>query len=191
MFEKLSQPTQTHTTARIAQHLTTNRGVGGMNTDIQRREAFGNHPLEIGFGEPRQRREIAIEKTQAVIIIFEIQTLTHPRRQLVDKTKSAVVVTSTNSIKQGTCNFGSQSFASIFYDSCLHLKTAAHKIDLNLGFVCHETPLNDVARNHSVQTNHLITRLQSRLKRRRIWRDCDHNWRRLLDGHISQAICVI
>ena len=80
MFKKLSQPTQTHSASRVAQHLTTNRRISGMNTDVQRRESLGNHALKISLGKPCQCRKIAIEKTQAIVIIFEIQTLAHPRR---------------------------------------------------------------------------------------------------------------
>jgi hypothetical protein len=74
-----------------------------------------------------------------------------------------MVVTRTDSVKQCTRNFCPKSFASIFLDDYLHFETTTHKIDLDFGFIGHQSPLNDVAGHHSIETDDLVARLKASL----------------------------
>ena len=161
MFKKLRQPPQAHSASWITQHFAANCRVCCVNAHIQRRQTFSNHSLKIGFSKTRQGREVAVQKTQTVVIIFEVETFSHSRWQLIDEAESTMVVTCTNSIKQCTSDFCPEGFASIFLDDHLHFETTTHKVDLDFGFIGHQSPLNDVAGHHSIETNDLVARLET------------------------------
>ena len=93
MIEQHAQPPQRRCAALIAQHLRPQPRISGVDADVERRETFGDDALEVGFGESGQRREIAVQEREAVVVVLEIQALAHALGQLVDEAELAMVVT--------------------------------------------------------------------------------------------------
>ena len=48
-------------------------GIGGMDRDKQRREALSLDPLPIGWQQVGEGEVGAVEKAEAVVVVFEIQ----------------------------------------------------------------------------------------------------------------------
>ena len=62
---------------RLRSMCASSAGIGGVDTDIERRQPFGNHPLQIRFGETGQGGEVAVQERQPVVVVLEIQALPH------------------------------------------------------------------------------------------------------------------
>ena len=77
-----------------------------MDRHVQRRESLGDHSLEIGLGEAGQRREVAVEEAQPVVVVLEVETAAHPLGQLVDEAELAVVVARADAVEQGAGDLG-------------------------------------------------------------------------------------
>ena len=59
-----------------------------------------DHPLQIGFGEAGEGREVPIEERQAVVVVLQVEALPHALRQLVDEAELAVVVARAHLVEQ-------------------------------------------------------------------------------------------
>ncbi len=82
VVEQRTQPAQAHGTARVLQHVAADVGVGGMDADVEWRQTLGDDPFEIGFGEARQRGEVAVQERQPVVVVLEIQAAPHALRAI-------------------------------------------------------------------------------------------------------------
>ena len=68
---------------------------------VERRQALGDHPLEVGLGEPGQRGEVPVEEGQAVVVVLLVEAAAQPRRELVDEAELAVVVAGAHGVEDG------------------------------------------------------------------------------------------
>jgi Mg2+ and Co2+ transporter CorA len=75
-----------------------------MNAHVQRRKFLFDDTLKICFSKASQSCEVPKEETEPIVVIFQIETATHPFRQLIDEAKLTVVIARVNPIKHSTVN---------------------------------------------------------------------------------------
>ncbi len=90
--EEDAQPPQARRTLRVPEHARPHLGVGGVDGHEERAEPLLQHPLGIELGEAGQRREVPVEKGQAVVVVLQVEAPAHPLGELVDEAERAVVV---------------------------------------------------------------------------------------------------
>ena len=73
VVEQGPQPAQARRRRAGSQHPGAHLGVGGVDADVQRRQALGDHPLEVGLGEAGERGEVPVEEAQPVVVVLEVQ----------------------------------------------------------------------------------------------------------------------
>ena len=73
VVEERAQPAQARRASRVAQHPRAQLGIGGVDADVQRRQPLGDDPLEVGLGEPGQRREVPVQEAQPVVVVLQVQ----------------------------------------------------------------------------------------------------------------------
>ena len=66
-------------------------GVGGVDRDVERRQALRDDPLERGLVEIAERDVVAVQERQPEIVVLHVQTLAHALRKLVDEAEHALV----------------------------------------------------------------------------------------------------
>ena len=86
-------------------------GVGGVDADVQRRQALGDHPLEVGLGEAGQRREVPVQEAQPVVVVLQVQAAAQALRQLVDEAELAVVVARAHPVEHRAGHLGAERLA--------------------------------------------------------------------------------
>ena len=62
VVEQRPQPPQAHAAPRVLEHPVAHVVVGGVDRHVQRRQALGDDPLEIGLGEPGERGEVPVQE---------------------------------------------------------------------------------------------------------------------------------
>jgi len=130
--------------------------VGGVDADVQRRQSFGDHPLQIGLGEPSERREVAVQKAQPVIVVLQVQALAEALGQLVDEAELAVVVAGAHSVENGARHLGTKWLTCTFGDFQRQFEPIAEYFQREVGVVNSETPFNDVAWRFAVDCGYSI-----------------------------------
>ena len=161
VVEQGPQPAQAHPATRVLQHARPQLGLGGVDADVQRRQALGDHPLEIGLGEPGERGEVAVQEAEPVVVVLQVQALPHALGQLVDEAELAVVVAGAHPVEHRAGHLGTQRFAGPLVDRDRLVEAAAAQLDLELGFVDQEPPLDDVAGHLTVERDDLVTCAQA------------------------------
>ena len=156
-FEDRFEPSQAHGTTLVTQHVGAHVGVRGMDTDVERRQAFRDHPLKVGFGKTSQRGEVAIEKRESVVIVLEVQRAAHALGQLVNKTKIAVVVARTDPVKQSRIDVDTERLTGSFLDFDGHGETATIDFEFEFGLVHQALPLNHIAWILAIERHHGVT----------------------------------
>ena len=127
---------------------------------MQRRQALGDHPLEVELGEPGERREVPVEERQAVVVVLQVQAAAHARGQLVDEAERAVVVARAHLVEQGRLHRGAQRLAlGLGHHQVVHEAAAAH-LELGVGGVDQQAPGDDVAGHLAVDREHLVADAQ-------------------------------
>ena len=149
--QQQAQPAQARGPPPVAQHLGAQFGIGGVDADEQRRQTLGDDPLEVGLGEPGERREVPVQERQPVVVVLEIEAGAHPRRQLVDEAELAVVVAGAHLIEQGGVNLEAQRGAGSLVDLDVELQAAAVNLYFHLRFIHQAAILQNVARRDAVQ----------------------------------------
>jgi hypothetical protein len=77
VVEQGPQPAQAGGAPPVAQHLGPHLGVGGVDADVQRRQALGDHPLEVGLGEAGEGGEVPVEERQPVVVVLQVEARSH------------------------------------------------------------------------------------------------------------------
>jgi hypothetical protein len=144
---------------------------------VQWREALADDTLEVRLGEPRQRREVAIEETQPVVVVFQVEAPAHPLRQLVDEAELAVVVAGAHPIEHGAGDLGAERAPRRLGDGDLLFEAVAGEQQVDLGLVGPQPPLDDVPRDATVEAQDRVARADPGLFGGRAGRDGDDNGR--------------
>ncbi len=100
-------------------------GVGGVDADVQRRQPLGDHPLEVGLGEPGERREVPVQERQPVVVVLQVQAAAHALGQLVDEAELAVVVAGANPVEHGARHVDAERLARPLLDREREVEPAA------------------------------------------------------------------
>ncbi len=88
-----------------------------MNGNIDGTDPVADDAVNVTFSHIGQCHKVSLKKGQPGIIIFEIQGLPHPRRQLIDETEDAVVGTAVGFVHDPGFKGQSQFFIRIFSDA--------------------------------------------------------------------------
>ena len=127
-----------------------------MDAHVEWRQPLGHDPFEVGLGEAGQRREVAVQEAQPVVVVLEVETPAHPLGQLVDEAELAVVVTRADPVEHRALHLHAERLAVALRDVDDELHPAAPDVELELGLVGQQLPLDDVARDLAVEARDLV-----------------------------------
>ncbi len=131
-------------------------GIHGMDRDVKRGKSLVDHPLQVELGEPRQRGEVPIQERKAVVVVLQIQALSHPFRQLVDEAEVAMVVAGPHSVEHRGGDLDTHRLAGGLRDLQDDLFVAPADGELRVGLVGEHLVLDHVARDASVDRDDLV-----------------------------------
>lgn len=117
-----------------------------MDADVQRRQSLIDNSLQVGLREAGQSGEVPVQKAEAVIVILQIQALSHPGWQLIDETERTVIVARSNSIEDGAGDLQSERFAFGFVDRYFSKEATSNDLNVDCGLVREKSPFDDVTR---------------------------------------------
>ena len=139
-----------------------------MDAHVQRAEALGDDPLEVGLGEARERREVAVEERQSVVVVLDVQARAQALRQLVDEAELAVVVARAHLVEQRASRLRRRADSpAAFVDRDGALEAAAAQLELEVGLVGQQPVLDDVTGGFAVDGHDLVAWLRHRPARPR------------------------
>ena len=141
---------------RFRQQTGTQLGIGGVDAHVERAELLGEHPLEVGLGEPRERGEVPVEEGEAVVVVLQVEAAAHPLGQLVDEAEGAVVVTGADAVEHRALEVEPEGRARGLVDDHELLETAAPKLELHAGLVGLDLVADDVAHRFAVEREELV-----------------------------------
>ena len=182
MVEEGPQPAQARRTPPVAQHAGPHVGVGGVDAHVERGQAIGDDALQVQLGEASQRREVPVEEGEPVVVVLDVQALPQPGRQLEDEAELAVVVAGAHLVEQGGVHLGAQRLARALGDRQVEVEAAPAHLDVEVGLVGQQLPLDDVARLVAIEGDDLVAGLQTGSLRRGPGRDSHH----AREGHGSR-----
>ena len=158
VVEQRAEPAQARGAPAVPEHLGPHLGVGGVDRDVERAEPLGDHPLEVGLGEPGEGREVPVEEAQPVVVVLEVEALPQTRRQLVDEAELAVVVAGAHLVEQRRLHLHAEGLARPLVDLHGELEPPA-EVEHRVGVVDEEPPLDDVAGHLTVDGVDLVAHL--------------------------------
>jgi len=89
--------------------------------------------LEIRLGEAGQRREIAVQEAEPVVVVLEVEAAAQAGRQLIDEAELAVVVAGADPVEQGRVDLEAERLAARSGHSGGVLEAAPAHVELQLG----------------------------------------------------------
>ena len=135
VIEQRPQPPQAHAAALVLQHPVAHVVVGRVDRHVQRRQALGDHPLEVGLGEPGERGEVAVQEAQPVVVVLQVQAPPHALGQLVDEAELAVVVARAHPVEHGRLHLDAERLAGPLRHGDRQLDPTADDVELDVGLV--------------------------------------------------------
>ena len=182
VVEQGPKPAEARCPSPVSEQIGTDLWVGGMNTHVERAQALGDDTLEIGLGETGQRREVAVQKRQTKVVVFEVEALAHPRRKLVDKAERAVVVAGSDLVEQRAMDFKTERLAR----RLLNIDDGGHSTTVDLerdvGLINEEVIADDVTGLLSVDGQQDVANPNVSGRSSRFWSHRDY----LREGHSSR-----
>ena len=160
VVEQGAQPAQAHRSAPVAQHVGAQVRIGAVDRHVQRGEALGHHPFEVGLGEPGERGEVPVQERQPVVVVLEVQTPAHPRRKLVDETELAVVVTGAHLVEHRRVDLDPERLPEGLGHLEAELEAASTHLEIHIGFIGQPAVLDDVANGSARHREEFVTRAQ-------------------------------
>ncbi len=116
-----------------------------MDAHVERRQALGDHPFEVGLGETGERGEVAVEERQPKVVVLQGETLPHALRQLIDEAERAVVVAGSNLVEERRLHLDAERCAVGLLDLDDAFETCSLDVENDRGFVDQQLILDDVA----------------------------------------------
>ena len=144
--EQRGQPTQRRGTSPVPKQFFADLRIGGVDTDVDRREFLGDHSFEVGLGKAGEGRVVPIEKREPVIVVLEIQALSEVRRQLIDKAELTVVVTCPHLVEHRRLHFDPERLSNRLLDVDVQGEPVAIDDERDLVTVDERPVLEDVSR---------------------------------------------
>ena len=131
VIEQRPQPSQAHASSRVLQHLAAHVGIGGVDAHVQRRQALGDHPFEVGLGEPGQGGEVPVEERQPVVVVLQVEARAHALGQLVDEAELAVVVARAHPVEHRARHLDTERLSGRLDDRERVLETTAADVEVD------------------------------------------------------------
>ena len=78
--------------AGIAHHLHPGHGIRGVDRDMDGAQAFAHDAVQLGIVAAGERREMAVEKGQADVLVLQVERLPEALGHLVDEAEHAVLL---------------------------------------------------------------------------------------------------
>ena len=172
--EQRREPAEAGGAAPVAQQARAQGGVGGVDADVERAEVLRHHALEVGLGEPGERREVPVEEREAVVVVLQVQALPHALRELVDEAERAVVVAGAHPVEDRAVELEAERRARRLVDDHELLEAAAAQLELDPRLVGLDLVPDDVAHRFAVERDELVTGEDARGVGRRAGRDRHH-----------------
>ena len=163
VVEQCPQPAQAHPSTGVLEHLAAEFGIGGVDAHVQRGEALGDHPLEVGLGEAGERGEVAVEERQPVVVVLQVEAAAHPLGELVDETELAVVVAGADPIEYCTRHLDPERLAFAFVDRQREVESASAQVEVDHRVVARHLPLDDVAGDDPADPDDLVAGSDARV----------------------------
>jgi hypothetical protein len=160
VVEQGPQPAQARGPAPVAQQVGAHGGVGGVDAHVERRQALGDDPLEVGLGEAGEGREVAVEERQAEVVVLQVEARPQPRRQLVDEAELAVVVTRAHLVEQRGVDLDAERLALGLGHLDGEHEAAATDVEEEVGVVGQELVGDDVPGHLAVHGEDLVAHEQ-------------------------------
>ena len=114
-----------------------------MDADVQRRQALGDHPLEVGLGEAGERGEVPVQEAQPVVVVLQVQAAAQALGQLVDEAELAVVVARAHPVEQRARHLGAERLAGPLVDVDV-------EVDARCGAISSSTSARRTTSRHSM-----------------------------------------
>ena len=160
------EPAQAGRAPPVAQQPCSHVGVGRVDAHVERAEPLADDPLEVGFGEPGQRREVSVEKRQAEVVVLEVEAAAHPLRELMDEAERAVVVARLHPVEHRVRELEPERRTLLLVHHQLLLEPAPPDFEVDLGRVGLQLVGDHVAELLAVDREDLVARRDAGLVRR-------------------------
>ena len=130
---------------------------------------FSNHSLSVKFRETSQCGEVSVEKREAVVIIFEVQALSHALGKLIDETEFTVIVTGTNSVEDCRIDSKTEGLTNLFADAEFAVNRRTFSLDHQVDFwaIRELLVLNHVKGDDSIDEHKDVANCEASLSSRR------------------------
>ena len=158
VVQEAAQPPEADGPASVAQHGRADVGVGGVDRDVKGRQPLVDHPLEVHFRETRERREVAVEEREPVVVVLHVQVAPQPLGQLVDEAELAVVVASAHAVEDRGRDLEPERLTCLLDDRDLELDATADNLELDDRLVREQLVFDDIAGHLSVHRAELVAR---------------------------------
>ena len=148
-----------------AQHLRPQFRVHALHRNVERREMVLRNTLEVGGPHIRHRDKVAIEETQAVVIVLDGQAAAHIGRNHIDETEAAMVRTVANAIEDGTLELDVEFLVHLLVegdDLLLAIRMFHEQFNLLVGHG--KAQIDDIAQVLPVDRENLIPRYEAELR---------------------------
>ena len=153
-----------------------------MDAHVQRAQLLGDDALEIGLGEPSERRVVAVKERQPVVVVLHVEAAAQAGRQLVDEAELAVVVARAHLIEERGVHLDAEGLPGALHDLEGEVQPAPDDLELDVGLVGEQLPLDHVTRRLPIDDLDAVADLDSRHLGRRAGRDSDDSRR----GHLPR-----
>ena len=137
-------------------------GIGGVDAHVERAQPLGHDSFEVGLGEAGECRVVAVQERQPVVVVLHVQAAPEAGRQLVDEAELAVVVARAHLVEESGVHLDAERRAGPLLDREGDIEPAAHDLELDLGFVGQELPLDHVAGHVAVDRVDAVADLDAR-----------------------------
>ena len=157
--------------ARRAEEFSADGGIHGLNGNVQRRQVEIFNAAEIGVGKVCERDKIAVQKTQAVVVVLDGKSAAHIRRNHVDEAEDAVVFAGFNFV-DGGLKFGAEFLVEVFFKGD-EFAVAALVFDeqFNIFVGEQETQVDKVARGGAVDFEDIVAGGEFEFSGEAVWED--------------------
>jgi len=114
---------------------------------VERRQAFGDNPFEVEFGEAGEGGEVSVEERESVIVVLEVERPSHTLGKLVDEAELAVVVAGLHLVEHCGVHLRTERLTGALADYEIESVIISLHDKIDLGFVGEQLPADDITRN--------------------------------------------
>jgi hypothetical protein len=145
----------------LAQQHRPQRAVGSVDGNVLRAEALLLDPLPVRLRQVGKGHEIAVQKTETIVIVLQVERTAQPFWHLGQKAERAFVVAGAQTIKERLDKLDPQVVIRVFLDLVDELLITATHQQLDSLFGNGETVIDHVTQTQITHCQHHIARLQS------------------------------